>query len=135
MVAKHITYDISKYEIVPFEQFGGRSSSLCINVGLSLVHNIESSWKRGLVTSVLAIYIKGFFDNVNHKRLVRIMWEYGFPLPIVQWVASFISERKASIRLDNFTSEVRPISVGVPQGSPVSLVLAVIYSTVVIRFI
>jgi ribonuclease HI len=135
VVAKRITYDISKYEIVPFEQFGGRSSSSCIDAGLSLVHDIESSWKRGLVASVLAIDIKGFFDNVNHKRLVRIMWEYGFPLPIVRWVASFISERKASIRLDDFTSEVRPISVGVPQGSPVSPVLAVIYSAVVIRFI
>jgi hypothetical protein len=135
IVAKRITYDISKYEIVPFEQFGGRSSSSCIDAGLSLVHDIESSWKRGLVASVLAIDIKGFFDNVNHKRLVRIMWEYGFPLPIVRWVASFISERKASIRLDDFTSEVRPISVGVPQGSPVSPVLAVIYSVVIIEFI
>ena len=132
IVTTRISFDIGKHNLVPHEQFGGRSNSSCTDAGLSLVHDVESAWKHGQVASVLAIDISRFFDNVNHKRLVRVVHEMGFPLPIVRWVESFISNRKAAIRLDGVTSEPRPINVGIPQGSPVSPVLSVIYASEII---
>jgi hypothetical protein len=84
VIAKRITFDCGKYEILPPEQFSGRSVSSWINARLTLTHEIEQAWKRGLDASVLTIDIKGFFDNVNHQRLVRVLWDAGFPLPIIQ---------------------------------------------------
>jgi hypothetical protein len=74
VIAKRITFDCGKYEILPPEQFGGRSVSSCIDAGLTLTHDIEHAWKRGLDASVLTIDIKGFFDNVNHQRLVSLWY-------------------------------------------------------------
>ena len=83
IVTKCLTFDCGKYEILPPEQFGGRSVSSCIDAGLTLTHDIEHAWKRGFDASVLTIDIKGFFDNVNHHRLVRVLWDAGFPIPII----------------------------------------------------
>jgi ribonuclease HI len=135
VIAKRITFDCGKYEILPPEQFGGRSVSSCIDAGLTLTHDIEHAWKRGLDASVLTIDIKGFFDNVNHQRLVRVLWDAGFPLPIIHWVRSFLTDRQAAIKVDDFTGDIKPVDLGIPQGSPVSPVLSVIYSADVIRHI
>ena len=88
-MAKHFTYDIGRYELVPFEQFGGRSAASCIDAGLSLVHDIELAWKHGKVASFLAIDIKGFFDNINHRHMVKVLWEAGFSLPVISKTENF----------------------------------------------
>ena len=135
IVTKRITFNVGKYELVPFEQFSGRSAASCTDAGLSLVHDIELAWKHGKVASFLAIDIKGFFDNINHRHMVKILWEAGFPLPVVCWVESFLSNRSASIRLDDFSSPMSPIDIGIPQGSPCSPVLSVLYSAALIALV
>ena len=57
------------------------------------------------------------------------MYDKGFPLPVCKWVKSFVTERRALIRLDDYISEPDWIHVGVPQGSPVSPTLACIYAS------
>ena len=73
IVASRLMFDISKYNLVPHEQFGGRRASSCTNAALSLTHDIQSGWKKGLVSSFLCIDVKGFFDNVNHGRMTRVL--------------------------------------------------------------
>ena len=73
--------------------------------------------------------IKGFFDHVHHKRLIKVLYDKGFPLETCRWVESFVSDRHAFIRLDDFVSSPAPIHVRVPQGSPVSPTLACIYAS------
>ena len=89
---------------------------------------------KGLVTSSLTFDIKGYFDFVNHKRLLNVLREKRVPLPIVQWVASFLQDREASVCLDGRTSSCKPVENGVPQGSPVSGILSAFYSTGLIEF-
>jgi len=55
---------------------------------------------------------------MNHTHLVHTLWEMGFPCQICSWVLSFLSDRSASIHLDDFSSPFTPIDIGVPQGSP-----------------
>ena len=127
IVASRLMFDIGKHELVPFIQFGGCTASSCVDAGLSLTHDIQSAWKHGMVASVLAIDVKGFFDKVNHQRMAHVLWEMGFPLSIVKWVQSFLADRQAALRLDDQLDPMQPIDVGVPQGSPCSPVLSIIY--------
>ena len=43
IVAKRITYGLGKYELMPFNQFGGQSNSSCLDAGLSLTHDIQTA--------------------------------------------------------------------------------------------
>ena len=75
---------------MPFNQFGGRSNSSSLDAGLSLTHDIQTTQKKGLVSSFLAVDVKGFFDHVNHQRLCDVLYHKGFPPNIVSWVKSFL---------------------------------------------
>ena len=118
---------------MPFNQFGGCSNASCLDVGLSLTHDINEAKRKGLVSSFLAIDIKGFFDHVNHKCLISVLWVKGFPPEICRWVSSFLSDQMVRIRLDDYTSPLSELKIGVPQGSPASPILSCLYSSEVIE--
>ena len=73
VVAKRLLFEAGKFELMPFTQFGGRSHASCLDAALSLTHNIESARHKQLVSSFLAIDIKGFFDYVNHDRMIKVL--------------------------------------------------------------
>ena len=132
IVASRLMYNISKLNLVPHKQFGGRKASSCTDMALSLTHDIQSGWKNGMVSSFLCIDVKGFFDNVNHRRMTRVLWEMGFPIEIVKWIQSFLSDRSTAFRIDDILHQVQEIDIGIPQGSPCSPILLIIYTTEVI---
>ena len=84
-MAKLMYSDMDKYSLVPTTQFGGRNASATIDAGLTLLHDIQSAHQAGLYTGLLLFDIQGFFDNVNHERLVQILADLGFAPEIVNW--------------------------------------------------
>jgi hypothetical protein len=127
-VAKRFQYDIVKYELIPTNQFGGRTHSSCLDAGLTLIHDIQTAHAHGLKTGILLFDVKGFFDNVNHARLEARLHNMGFSDDLVAWAASFLANRRIRLRFNNITSEDRVQPVGVPQGSPLSPVLSIAYT-------
>ena len=101
----------------------------CVDAGLSLTHDIEQALNRGHTASLLTVDVKGFFDNFNHRQLLFTLHSMGFPAPIISWTESFLSDRQCSLKVDSFLSMPQPLNTGVPQGSPVSPILSVIYSS------
>lgn len=43
-------------------------------------------------------------------------------------VASFLSDQKTKIRMDDYTSDPFPIAIGLPQGSPLLVILYILYN-------
>ena len=133
LMAARITYEVGRFNLVPTNQFGGRDKSSVIDACLSLTHDIQAAWKNGLVASALALDVKGYFDNVNHTRLIRVMEILGFAPSIVAWTTSFLSDRSVRIRVDGCLGDpIALAGVGIPQGSPVSPILSTIYTTFIL---
>ena len=109
------------------------ASASCVDAGLSLTHDIEYALNRNLQASLLTIDVKGFFDNINHDRLVSILYYMGFPPQITYWVRSFLIGRETATRIGSFTSTFLPIDTGIPQGSPCSPILSVAYSAPILQ--
>ena len=135
IVAKRMMFDCSQFNLIPPVQFGGVLGASCVDAGLSIVHDIEGALNRTLTASLLTIDVKGFFDSINHRRLMFILHQMDFPEPIVRWTQSFLSNRSAACLIGNFLNRLLPIDVGVPQGSPASPILSVIYSAPVLKFL
>ena len=117
-----------KFDLLPFNQFGGHSNSSCLDAGLSLTHDVQTVRHKNLVSSFLTVDVKGFFDHVHHNWMIHVLWSKGFPLEICSWVHSFLSDRSIKIRIDDFTSPLSPLHIGLPQGSPVSPSLSCLYA-------
>jgi hypothetical protein len=75
-----------------------------------------------------AVVIKGYFDFVNHNRLLCELHQKWIPLEYVQWTAAFLSGREAAVCLDGVWGPMQPVDNGIPQGSPISPILAAFYT-------
>ncbi len=120
---------MEKYLLVPTTQFGRHNASSTLDAGLTLLHDIQSAHQAGLHASLLLFDIQGFFDNVNHGRLIQILSNLGFAPELVSWCWSFLSDRTVKLRFNGKTSDPFDFKVGTPQGSPVSPVLSIIYTS------
>lgn len=127
IIANRLAYLVTKHNLVPANQFGGRPASSTDDAILTFIHDIEAAHNHDRVTSVLTFDIKGFFDFVNHDRLLSVMHAKRIPLQLVQWTAAFLSNREAAICLDGIRGQM-PVQNGIPQGSPASPILSIIYA-------
>ena len=128
IVAKRLTFLAGKLNLIPPNQFGGRSNCSTDDAITTFITDVQTAWSTGKVTSALTFDIKGYFDFVNHKRLLHELRCKNLPLEYIKWTASFLSDREAAICVDGICCESKPVDNGIPQGSPVSPVLAAYYS-------
>jgi len=102
----------------------GRSTA---DAALVLQHNVESFHRLRYKVSTLFLDVKGAFDNVESPSLLSLLRGKGVSPYLVQWVGSFLRNRTCRLTFQGSPRAFAPVSVGVPQGSPFSPLLFVIY--------
>src|SRR5882762_672540 len=120
IMASRLAHYINVHHLVSPMQFGARPGSSTTDAALTLLHDVETARNANLPTSALTFDIKGFFDNVNHRRLLHVMKTSNLPLEMVQWTSHFLANRNVAVLLDGQQSLLAPANNGVPQGSPFS---------------
>ena len=103
--------------------------SSCLDAGITLIHDVQTAHVVGLKAGILLFDVRGFFDNVNHNRLAAILDNLGYVPELVKWSRAFLKDRKVRLSFNNVTSEEWDQPVGVPQGSPLSPVLSITYTS------
>ncbi|KEP48231.1 reverse transcriptase from mobile element jockey protein, partial [Rhizoctonia solani 123E] len=94
-----------------------------------MVHDIRSQWARNQAVSLLTLDVSGYFNNVDHKRLIYTMDRLGFSDEICNWLKSYLTHRTAQFRIDGtLCPHIQLPPVGIPQGSPLSPILSSLYS-------
>ncbi|EDN96343.1 hypothetical protein SS1G_01269 [Sclerotinia sclerotiorum 1980 UF-70] len=71
--------------------------------------------------------VKGAFDAVLPGRLVNHLREQGWSNKLVKWVQSFATNRYIKIRLDGEIGPKTKLECSLPQGSPISPILFILY--------
>jgi hypothetical protein len=127
LIARNIAWITVSYRVLASQQFGALPLRSAVDLTSCLTHDVEEALNQGHVASLLTLDVKGAFDAVLPGRLVRRLREQGWPSHLTQWVASFATGRSVRIRLDGTTGPPTDIQCGLPQGSPVSPVLFMLY--------
>ena len=83
--------------LISLIHFGAVARRLAVDVAATLTHDVEKAWQDYEVLTILAFDIKGAFDTVTEKRLIAYLWKQNILLPIIRWVASFLTDKKAAI--------------------------------------
>ena len=131
IIANRLSYLAENTDLLYPEQIGGRIQKSAIDAALALTHDIELARNRGLKSSALLLDIKGAFDHVSKNQLLGFCQRLKLPISICNWIESFISDRSIRLVFDGESTEKTKIETGIPQGSPVSPILFLIY----IRFL
>ena len=93
----------------------------------TLTHKVKTLPIPQRKVTKLFLDIKGCFDNVNPSTLCGLLRAKGVNPYLVSWTRSFLSGRTCRLRYQGSPKVFAPVSVGTPQGSPVSPLLFVIY--------
>ena len=93
----------------------------------TLTHEVRTLQRPLLKVSTLFLDIKAGFDNVNASKLRALLLSKSIPSYMVDWVSSFLTGRRCTLVFQGSPDISAPVSVGTPQGSPLSPLLFLIY--------
>jgi ribonuclease HI len=130
VMARRLSYFAEKHGLLPDTQFGGRPGRTTEQALLVLASAIDRAWLKYKVVTLIAFDLKGAFNGVNKVSLDARLRAKGIPAIARRWIASFMSDRHASIGFDDFRTEVTPLAnAGLAQGSPLSPILFAFFNS------
>lgn len=125
-------YAVERHQLLPHTHLGGRKGISIEHVIQLLLDRIHRAWGRSRVVSMILLDVAGAYDNVSHIRLIANMKQLGFG-QLAPWVLSFLTGRSTRIKLPGYLSEAFPTPTGIPQGSPISPILFLLFNAPLVK--
>jgi ribonuclease HI len=127
ILARRLGYLAETTHLLHPTQIGGRLRKSAIDAALLLANEVEQNHQIGLKTSTLFLDVKGAFDHVAKNQLLAILKQLRLPLSLITWVSSFLENRQLKLAFNQNIEEFTVVNTGIPQGSPISPILFLIY--------
>ena len=129
IVAERVTNILETHHLLPPNHFGGRPGRSTTDSVHLLEATIKDAWRSNRVASALFLDIEGAFPNAVTTQLLHNMRKRQLPLEIVKFTESMLNNRKTRLKFDDFTSEWFPVTNGIGQGDPLSMICYLIYNS------
>lgn len=127
-LARRLAFEAVHFVIIPRKYLCAVPRRATTDLLLDLVDEVQDVVKRQKKFATLATFdIKGAFDAVGPRRLVKRLIEQFWPIKICRWVASFLEERVADMTFDGMVGEKNKLGGSLPQGSPISPILFMLF--------
>ncbi|KJZ72308.1 hypothetical protein HIM_08349 [Hirsutella minnesotensis 3608] len=133
LIARRLAWASIHFGVLHPQQIGALPKRSAVDLVAALVHDIEEAFARKQVATLVTLDIQGAFDTVLCNRLVLRLREQGWPSNLARWVGSFMQDRSARIRYQDIVTDSSPLQCGLPQGSPVSPILFLLYTEPIYR--
>ena len=119
---------IEKNQLLCNNQHGFRSGRSCLTQLLSHVDDIVQGLTRNADTDAIYLDFAKAFDKVDHRLLLLKMKRLGFHEKVINWIQSFLTERKQCVVLNDVSSLIAAaILSGVPQGTVLGPLLFILF--------
>ena len=93
---KHLEY----YAIVTDAQHGFRAKRFTVTQLILTIHYMAKSNQDDKSVHAAVLYLSNAFDKVPMIRLLRKLRHYGICCPLLDWFASFLTNRTQSVICD-----------------------------------
>lgn len=89
---------------------------------MKLASTLDIGGQMGNIYLVVA----NAFDKVPHQKLLYKLEFYGFGNPFLSWIEDYLTNRRHRIMIGGFSTDWKPVSSAVPQGSLIGPILFLI---------
>ena len=132
LFATRLSFLANTAGLLDSSQLGGRKQRSAVDTALLLTHFVEQqrlSRKAAskTITTTIFLDIKGAFDHVAKDKLIGVLERLGLPKALISWARCFVSGRKTQLAFDGQMQQLVDIAIGIPQGSPISPILFLLY--------
>ncbi|KAI0995871.1 hypothetical protein K3495_g12310 [Podosphaera aphanis] len=127
LVAKRIAHTALCNQWLPQQLIGALPGRSAYDLVVCLVHEVEHALRLRHKAVLVTIDVQGAYDATLHGRLLRRMKEMGWTPETISWTASFPWGRSARVRYDGGVTDAVELECGLPQGSPLSPILFLLY--------
>ena len=127
IIARRLAWEAISQGILPPGYVGALPLRSATDLAALLTDDIQQAFNTGHVLSTLTFDVQGGFDTILPNRLASRLIQQGWPPNLISWVKTFLTGRSASIRLDGSTGTPFPLTGSLPQGSPASPILFMLY--------
>ena len=105
-------------------QFGGKKGSSVEHLLCALWHEIGTSLEdQRAAAMVTAIDFAKAFNRLSYKHCLEALRKKGASSEVISLVATFLTNRRMRVKVDNHWSEEREVYGGGPQGSILGVIL------------
>ena len=116
-----------KHNVIYENQFGFQSDTSTSHTMLDIVTSYYDDIDNYSYTGLAFVDLKKAFDAVSHNILLTKLNNYGIRGVAHTSIHSYLDNRQQFISIDQNQSNLKPIRVGVPQGSSLGPVFFLIY--------
>ena len=108
---------IDRFNILSDLQYGFRKAKNTTLAIFGLTSDLLLTYHEKSYTIALFLDLSKAFDTVNRELLSRKLSVYGFRGTANSFLFSYLSNRQQYVSIGDYTSNIKPIEYGVPQGS------------------
>lgn len=126
VVTERLTYHLESNNLLSEDQFGFRRAKSTEAALWNFVNAASTSIRQRAKTLMVTLDIQSAYDKVWHDGLIAKLDDMQVPTSLLGWIGAFISHRRAHIQVGQAHLH-RNLCMGVPQGSPLSPILFLIF--------
>ena len=118
---------LKDHEIIVNHQFEFQKGSSTSDAILEFLDQAYQSLNSKQYLIAVYLDFSKAFDTVNHDILLLKLQHYGIRGVVNDWFRSYLSDRKQYITVENSSSNMSVLSMGVPQGTILGPILFLLY--------
>lgn len=127
IVRRQLESHVKTNDLISPMQSGFREKFSCETAVNLVINEWKTEIDNGFIVIALFLDLRRAFETVDHTILIKTLEFYGLTGNVVNWFRSWLSNRSQQTMYKGNLSGKVPINVGIPQGTPLSCTLFILY--------
>lgn len=127
MIASRLSDFLFTNNLIYEKQYGFRTGCSTLTATCEMVDEIYGILDRRQFSGALFLDLKKAFDTINHDLLLQKLECYGIRGTALLLLQSYLRDRQQYVTANGGKSDLRNISIGVPQGSNLGPLLFLVF--------